>query len=428
MTQTESAPSATLAVRRLFRVVNGSTPRSGEEKYWNGDITWVTPEDLGRLEGSVLAGSRRRITRAGLNSCGASLVPAGSLVLSTRAPIGHVARAGENLCTNQGCRSLVPIGDLEPRYYYYVIVASIDGLRALGQGTTFKELSKDALASFRIQATPKPAQRAIADFLDRKTAAIDDLIRKKERLIELLREKRQALITQAVTKGLDPDVPMKDSGIEWFGEIPAHWDTGQLKYLANVTYGMGGELDRTEMEGTPILSLPNVSIEGNLVLDDVPLRQLSLAERRRFLLRRGDLLFNWRSGSPSHIGKTAYFGLERDFTHVSFLLRLRFDPNRAEPRFYQMLLNGLRATGFFGASKFQVNKTYNQTELGRLAVMIPPLAEQQLIARHLADTTSNIDRLASAIASALERLREYRQALISAAVTGKVDVTAEARG
>ena len=428
LTQTESAPSATLAVRRLFRVVNGSTPRSGEEKYWNGDITWVTPEDLGRLEGSVLAGSRRRITRAGLNSCGASLVPAGSLVLSTRAPIGHVARAGENLCTNQGCRSLVPIGDLEPRYYYYVIVASIDGLRALGQGTTFKELSKDALASFRIQATPKPAQRAIADFLDRKTAAIDDLIRKKERLIELLREKRQALITQAVTKGLDPDVPMKDSGIEWFGEIPAHWDTGQLKYLANVTYGMGGELDRTEMEGTPILSLPNVSIEGNLVLDDVPLRQLSLAERRRFLLRRGDLLFNWRSGSPSHIGKTAYFGLERDFTHVSFLLRLRFDPNRAEPRFYQMLLNGLRATGFFGASKFQVNKTYNQTELGRLAVMIPPLAEQQLIARHLADTTSNIDRLASAIASALERLREYRQALISAAVTGKVDVTAEARG
>ena len=93
-----------------------------------------------------------------------------------------------------------------------------------------------------------------------------------------------------------------------------------------------------------------------------------------------------------------------------------------------MLLNGLRATGFFGASKFQVNKTYNQTELGRLAVMIPPLAEQQLIARHLADTTSKIDRLASAIASALERLREYRQALISAAVTGKVDVTAEARG
>jgi len=116
-----------------------------------------------------------------------------------------------------------------------------------------------------------------------------------------------------------------------------------------------------------------VTKEGRLVLDDVCLVELTTAEKQAYGLKKGDLLFNWRNGSPDHVGKTAYFDVDGDYAHVSFLLRLRFNQLRHEPRFFQHVLNNLRNTGFFGASKNQVNKTYNQTELRQLRVMVPPL-------------------------------------------------------
>src|SRR5262249_13826227 len=122
---------------------------------------------------------------------------------------------------------------------------------------------------------PLAEQRAITSFLDRETARIDELIVKKQRLIELLQDKRSALISHAVTKGLDPNVPMKDSGVEWLGDIPAHWNASPFKRVALISYGLVLELDRTETEGTNIISLPNVTIDGRLVLDEVPKTRLT---------------------------------------------------------------------------------------------------------------------------------------------------------
>jgi len=212
-------------LKRLFLVVNGSTPQSGVPAYWDGEIPWVTPEDLGDLDASEIMNTRRRITEAGYRSCGTTLVPAGSLILSTRAPIGHLAVAGLNLCTNQGCRSLVFRGSSFRRFFFFQLSAAQPELESLGQGSTFSELAKDKLEEVFIAEPPEREQRAIAAFLDRETARIDALVAKKQRLIELLQERRTALITRAVTKGLDPNVPMKDSGVEWLGEIPAHWTT-----------------------------------------------------------------------------------------------------------------------------------------------------------------------------------------------------------
>jgi len=290
-------------------------------------------------------------------------------------------------------------------------------------GTTRDSINTESLSAMPLPLPSLPEQRAIADFLDRKTKAIDDLVQKKERLIELLQEKRQTLITEAVTKGIDPNIPMKDSGIEWLGEIPAHWEVAALKRFADVEYGVGGELDRTLTEGIPIISLPNVTIDGRLHLDGLSLRPLSSVEKRQALLRRGDLLFNWRNGSVDHIGKTAIFDNDGEFTHVSFLLRVRLDPIRAVPDFYWLVLNGLRATDFFASSKFQVNVTYNQSELRRVRLPLPPKEEQLSIARHVLDQTKRIDSATDTMTVSIGRLCEYRQALISAAVTGKIDVT-----
>jgi type I restriction enzyme S subunit len=138
-------------------------------------------------------------------------------------------------------------------------------------------------------------------------------------------------------------------------------------------------------------------------------------------MRKGDLLFNWRNGSASHLGKTVYFDLDGEFTHVSFLLRLRFNPNGCSKYCYY-LLNGFRSRGYFSSSKAGVNNTFNMSELQNLPVLLPPKAEQEAIAAYLDSEIARTLAPLPKIARSVETLEKYRAALISAAVTGKIDV------
>lgn len=224
-------------LKYVVDIVNGATPSTAEPDYWDGSIEWATPDDLGKLTDKYIFHTTRKITDAGLANCGASLSPKGSILLSTRAPIGHIAISQIPICCNQGCRILKPTSHIETSYMYYCLSDSKACLNALGQGSTFVELSRERLAAMQINLPPIEEQKAIVSFLDRETSRIDALIQKKERLIELLKEKRIALITQAVTKGLDPNVPMKDSGIEWLGEVPEHWEVKKFVYACVLQRG-----------------------------------------------------------------------------------------------------------------------------------------------------------------------------------------------
>jgi type I restriction enzyme S subunit len=190
-------------LRFLFRIVNGSTPATGTPGYWDGDIPWVTPDDLGELSKPFIESTRRSITEAGYKSCGVTLVPPGSLVLSTRAPIGHLGIAAVELCTNQGCRGLVLRCEASEKFFFYHLLSAKPELEARGQGSTFRELSTENLASVSVAFPPVPEQRAIAAFLDRETAKIDALIAKVREAIERLKEYRTALISAAVTGKID---------------------------------------------------------------------------------------------------------------------------------------------------------------------------------------------------------------------------------
>lgn len=333
-----------------------------------------------------------------------------------------------NCCYSNFMQRLRVKSAIEPRFMRYVLNGEIGRkqFNYLSSTTTgLANLNGEVIGNVVAAFPSQTEQCNIADFLDRETELIDSLIDKKERQIELLQEKRSALISHAVTKGLNPDAPMKDSGIEWLGEIASHWGVRLLKRVAETTYGMGGELDRTLEEGTRILSLPNVNKDGDLVLDEVPFATVPHESRADLLLQTGDLLFNWRNGSSDHLGKTAYFDLEGEYTHVSFLLRLRMNSEQHDSRYYQQLLNGLRITGFFSSSKAGVNNTFNQSELANLSIMVPPLEEQKLIADYLDEKTREIRSLSTIIEQSIEKLREYRTALISAAVTGKINVHEE---
>jgi type I restriction enzyme S subunit len=298
-------------------------------------------------------------------------------------------------------------------------------------------LVRDDMRNARFALPPVAEQRAIAAFLDRETGRMDALVAKKRELIERLKEKRTALISRTVTRGLPPaaakaaglpvNPPLKPSGLDWLGDIPKHWQVMPLKRVSQISYGVGGGIDRSLEEGLRTLSLPNIDFEGNLLLEDVPYAEVTEKEKRQVLLRKGDLLFNWRNGSSDHLGKTAYFDADGEYSHVSFLLRIRFDSEEHCSKFFRYLLGGYRLTGFFKHSKAGVNNTFNLSELSALPVMFPPLPEQTAIAAYLDLETAKLDALVGKVEAAVERLQEYRTALITAAVTGKIDVRAVKR-
>ena len=190
-------------LKRIFHVVSGATPKSEVEEYWGGGVVWITPEDLGKMTERVIRKSERDITVEGLKHCGATLIPEGSLVLSTRAPIGHLAIAGLELCTNQGCRGLVFRGESPQIYSFYFLCVAKEELKSLGQGSTFSELPKEKLETLPFVEPPTQEQQAIATYLDREMTKIDSLITKVHQAIKLQKELRSALISAAVTGKID---------------------------------------------------------------------------------------------------------------------------------------------------------------------------------------------------------------------------------
>ena len=147
-------------------VVNGGTPKSKVAEYWGGDVQWLTPKDMGQMEGREISETPRTITQAGLKGSSARLVPSGSVILSTRAPIGHLAMNTVPMAFNQGCRGIVPSDKLDPVYLYHFLNMSRDLLNELGSGTTFKELSATNLKSVKVPLPPLEEQQRIVAVLD----------------------------------------------------------------------------------------------------------------------------------------------------------------------------------------------------------------------------------------------------------------------
>jgi type I restriction enzyme S subunit len=413
-----------MRLKRMFRVVNGSTPASGEPAFWDGEIPWVTPEDLGALVGTTIESTRRNITETGYRSCGTTVVPSGSLVLSTRAPIGHLAVAGIDLCTNQGCRSLVFRNAASQRFFFYELLAARPELEALGQGSTFRELATQMLQDVEIATPPQPEQRAIAAFLDRETAQIDALVAKKERLIELLQEKRTALITRAVTKGLDPTVPTKDSGVEWLGEIPAHWETTPLKRAVHYVEGPGIMASDFMPEGVPLLRISGIG-GRKATLDGCNYLSTETVEKKwnQFRVRSGDLLISGSAstGFCTEVDETTAGAIP--YTGI-IIVRPRSE-NVARDFVRWMLLSDLFTTQTDLARSGSTIQHFGPSHLARMRVVHPSLEEQQAIAAFLDHETARIDALVAKIHDAIDRLKELRTALISAAVTGEIDVREE---
>ena len=408
----------------VFSVVNGATPSSSEESYWEGDICWATPEDVGALQGKVLRDTRRRITRDGYDNSGTQIAPKGSIVLTTRAPVGNLALAGIPLCTNQGCKTLVPKSELfDSHYFYYQFFSRKEELRALAPGTTFQELGSADLRAFELWFPPLPEQRAIADYLDRETAKIDALITEKERLLSLLAEKRRVLITQAVTRGLNPDVPTRDSGVEWLGEIPGHWELKRLKFISpEITVGIVVTPAKYyEDSGVPCLRSLNVKETGLTNTDLVYISPESNELLSKSKVFMGDLVAV-RSGQP---GTTAIVDERFDRANCIDLIIIR-RASSFDSYFLAYFLNSEAAIiQFSEGSEGAIQQHFNIETAKDLLIPLPPLLEQRKIVSMIAAEAAKLGSLKQAAKRTINLLHERRAALISAAVTGQIRLGAK---
>lgn len=272
-------------------------------------------------------------------------------------------------------------------------------------------------------------QAAIAKYLDRETVKIDALVAEQEKLITLLKEKRQAIITHAVTKGLDPTAPMKDSGVEWLGLVPAHWTVCAVRrVLLKVEQGWSPECFSRPAEddewGVLKAGCVNRGLFDQSENKALPPEFSAIPE---YEVRAGDVLMSRASGSPELVGSIAYVAFTRDKLMLSDkIFRLRFEPHM-HPRFFVAALNSRALREQIEQALSGGNGLANnlpQSSLLRFVLCVPPEEEQRDICAHLDCEVKRIDALVSEALRATELLLERRAALISAAVTGKIDVRA----
>ena len=312
---------------------------------------------------------------------------------------------------------------IDPRFLYLLttdIAFRQCGTESMTGAAGQKRVSADFVANYQVPLPPLAEQHAIAAFLDRETAKIDALVSKKERLTELLQEKRTALISHTVTKGLDPNAAMKDSGIEWLGEIPAHWEVKRLKYLATVNDETLPESTAPNKEITYV-DIGNVdSVKGitgteDLIFENAP-------SRARRVVRQGDVII---STVRTYLKAIARIESKNSNLVVSTGFAV-VRPRQLDAGFVAYALGSPYFVERVVAHSVGVSyPAINASELAWLDIAFPPIPEQTTIAAFLERETAKLDSLISKVREAIELLKELRTVIISSAVTGQIDVREE---
>lgn len=403
-------------LRHLFEIVSGSTPESGNADYWDGEIAWVTPEDVSQVHGNLLMDTRRKLTPEGFANSGTTMAGAGGIVLTKRAPIGQLALLGLDACSNQGCFLLSPREGIEPRFFYYVLVNCVPLLQALGRGSTFMELSTDDLKALHVPALQLDRQVRIANFLDAAVSKVDELLQAKRGLLEILAEKRKAVTATAVMRGLDPTAERRNSGVPWLGEIPAHWETERARWLfreRDVRSTTGEE------EMLTVSHLTGVTPRSE---KDVNMFEAETNEGYK-LCEPGDLVINTLWAWMGAMGTAPVAGMVSPAYNV-------YEPG---PRLLPAYIDALVRLPVFAKEVTRYSKGVWSSRLRlypegffEVYLPVPPEQEQLKIVEHLKRETTKLDAVRDATERTISLLRERRSALIAAAVTGQLDPDATA--
>lgn len=363
ITATETAwQTATLG--ECCDIVSGSTPRRDTPEYWGGDIPWVTPKDLSDLSGPIFNEPVEFITESGFKSCSTQMLPKGALLFSSRAPIGLVAIAGLPLCTNQGFKSLVPRNDVDSRYLYYCMKRLVPRIQELGNGATFKEVSRAVMEKVEIPLPPLPEQKRIADILDKA----DALRRKRQEAVDHVESMRRSVFLDIFGDptsnpcGWQPvvfDKLLSDGMRNGISPSRRGTYTGKVLILSAIT---GGNFD------------PSAVKEGTF---DSPFDEGQLVDNRMFLICRGN-------GNKALVG-AGHFPTQSlsDTVFPDTMIGAAVDSEKVESSFLEEIWSTrhVRAQIESGARTTNGTHKVNQKVLSRIEFPLPPMAKQEQFGR-----------------------------------------------
>jgi type I restriction enzyme S subunit len=375
-------------------IINGSTPSRIIPEYWGGDINWFTPKDLSNLQGKFINESPEKINPKGYSSCSTSMLPANSLLYTSRAPIGHIAINKIECCTNQGFKSLIPKKGVDVNYLYYTLKQFTPQLQNLGNGATFKELSKATMSEFQIPLPPLETQQKIAAILD----AADTLRQKDKALVAKYDELTQALF------------------LDMFGDPvsnPKGWEKEELGKVLDVRDGTH-DSPRYKENGYPLVTSKNIK-NGKLILDDV--NYISDADYNKINLRSkvdvGDIIMPM----IGTIGNPLLVDFEVNFAIKNVALFKFKDNSIITNKMLLNLLNGHFLERFSSLNnKGGTQKFVSLGDIRKMIVPIPPINIQNQFAERVA-----IIEQQKAIAQAsLEKSEELFNSLLQKAFKGEL--------
>ncbi len=356
------------------------------------------------------------------------IVRDGDVIISTvrtyLQAIAPVENPPDNLIVSTGFAVVRPSNLLDHRFCKYALRANkfLWEVESRSTGVSYPAINASDLGDIKVSLPEISAQRFIANYLDRETARIDGLIAEKERMLALLEEKRAALISRVVTLGLDPDVPLKPSGQEWLGEIPAHWGLQRLKQLAEVRGGLTlGKQYSGELLKYPYLRVANVQ-DGYLKLDDILTVEVPASEAMSNLLAFGDVLMN-EGGDIDKLGRGCVWRDEiAPCLHQNHVFAVR--PHSVDSDWLALWTSTLQAKRYFESrAKRSTNlASISGSNIKELPVPLPPVSEQLAIQEFLAVRHSRLETIRREVRDSLRLLAERRAALITAAVTGQISL------
>lgn len=407
-------------IKNNFMIYAGATPKSEKTEYWDGGIPWITPADFKTTDKYVSYG-RKSLTALGYDSCGTTLVPAGSIIFSKRAPVGSVVIAKNTLCTNQGCLACIPNDAVNSTYFYYCMSILTEQFELVSAGTTFKEIAASTFASFLLPCPPLSQQNEIVNFLDKESSRIDSMLSKTRASIEEYKKLKQAIITQAVTKGVRGEREMKDSGIEWIGEIPKEWGRTKIKMIASFFNG-----DRTSRYPQPsdfVDSGVAFLTSRNIDSDEVDLSETKYIADGKYKSLSGakiqidDIIFCLRGS----VGKCAINRTLSCGTVASSLATIR--PKDIYPEYLlYFLLSNIASTQTTIFMNGTCAANLSAESVGNYYITLPISAEQKEIANYLDAKCAEIDGLIAKKEQLVKELESYKKSLIYEVVTGKREV------
>jgi type I restriction enzyme S subunit len=388
----------TVPLGELGEIVSGSTPKTNTPQFWDGDIPWVTPADLSNHEGIYFQGKHKKITRAGFESCSTTMLPAGSILFSSRAPIGHSAVTSYPVCTNQGFKNIIPNKRLDPIYGFFVLKFLTPDIIAKGRGATFAEVNKEIVEEVEIPYCDLREQRRIAGELERA----DGLRRKRRYALELA------------------DTFLPAAFLQLFGDLIRNerkWDFRGLEETADIASGIakGQKYGSRQTCEVPYLRVANVQ-DGYLNLTEVKTIQALLEDVEHLRLQKSDIVMT-EGGDFDKLGRGAIWpGGIKDCIHQNHIFRVRLDQSKLLPDFFAAFLRSPCAKNYFlRCSKQTTNlASINMTQLRGTPTPVPPLSLQ----KRFAELVSRHERLRSVQRESLRQADHLFQSLLDRAFNG----------